>query len=358
LKTLPKLHLTYVEFYITNFCNFNCIGCNRFNNYVFTGQQLWKDYSAIYQQWSQRLDIDKFTILGGEPMTNPDYVDWLVNISQLWPNARGSFLTNGHYLKADNRELYQAIKRTNGLVTLDIGLHNLDRRDAILSVVKDWLEGDVTVNCHPENIRQLHNFDQNWVESYLAIRDSSWPDCPTSDDWLSLPEHVRDECKTVHKFSPELLAESRLGYCLTDSNGVTVIIQNENYFHQGALKPKANSFELYNSDPIKSHAVCHSKTCHHFDKGLLYKCGLSSLFKEFDQQFYLDLTPSDRDLMQNYQPASADGNSEDLLKFINNLNQPIPQCKFCPEYYDIKEITAEHGKKVKFQRKKNVQNHI
>lgn len=353
---MPKLHLPYVEFYITNFCNFNCTGCNRFNNYVFTGQQLWKDYAAVYQQWSEQLDIDQFTILGGEPMTNPDYIDWLVNITRLWPNARGSFLTNGHYLKADDRELYKAIKQTNGLVTLEIGLHNLSRKDNVLSTVKNWLEGDITVNQYPKHIRQLYNFDQSWTKSYSAIRDSLWPDCPTADDWDLLPKNIRVECETIHKFSPGILAESRLGYLLTDSNGVNVLIQNENYFHQGALITKAHSFELHNSDPIQAHKICHSKTCHHFDKGLLYKCGQVSVFKEFDQQFCLDLTPEDREIMQSYQPARVDNTPEDLLQFIRNLDQPMPQCKFCPENYAVKEISAEHGKKIKFQRKKHVNN--
>ena len=354
LTILPKLQLDYVEFYITNFCNFNCNGCNRFNNYAFNGRQEWLEYADLYRRWSEILNFKEFTILGGEPMTNPDYLEWLQGIIQLWPDARGSFLTNGYYLKSDNKSLYNLLNSTQGKVTLNIGLHNLNRKDTVLATVNDWLEGEVTITRYPDNLRQLYNFDRNWVASYSAIRDDLWPDCPTVDEWDLLSDNIKSECEMVHNFSPSLLAENLLGYRLTDTNGVTVLIQNENYFHQGALKPLAQSFKLHNSDPIQAHNICHSKFCHHFDKGLLYKCGQVSVIQEFDQQFYLELTPEDRELMQSYQPANIDNTYEELLQFIKNLDQPMPQCKFCPENYDIREISAEHGKKIKFQRKKNV----
>lgn len=347
-----KLHLNLVEFYITNNCNFNCTGCNRFNNYAFTGTQKWQEYADIYQQWSQILDFDNFSILGGEPMMNPTYLEWLKNIIDLWPNANGTFVTNGHFLTPQNQEFYDIVKGTNGRVSLEIGLHNNDRLESMIETVSAWLHGKILIKTIPENLRSLPNFDSNWRRSYNAIRDESWPDCNTVDDWDSLPDNIKDECITTHNFSPELLAKERLNYLITDSNGVKVTINRENFFHQGALKRNQNlSFELHNSDPKTAHNECSSKTCHHFDKGLLYKCGQVALFKEIDQQFYLEVTDQDRELIYSYKPGSVTDSQDRLREFVSTLHQPIPQCKFCPEKYDISMVVAEHGKKIKMLRK-------
>jgi hypothetical protein len=348
-----KLHLDYAEFYITNSCNFNCVGCNRFNNYSFNGIQKWTDYADDYKKWAQILDIDRWTILGGEPMMNPSYLDWLKNIIDFWPTAHGSFLSNGHFLHENNRELYNILQATSGRVKFNIGLHNINRSQAVLNTVKLWLRGSISVERVPNDIKKLPNFEENWRSSYKNIRDPSWPNCDSIDDWTSLPEHIKKECREIFEFSPEQIAEKRKGWNLIDSNGVEVNIEMENYFHQGALK-KSNSqnFTLHNSNPDQAHSICHSKTCHHFDKGKLYKCGQVSIFKEFDQQFYLDLSDYDRKLIHSYTPADPDQEWTSLQTFIGNLDRPISACKFCPDHYETKQIFAEHGNKVKLMRKK------
>jgi hypothetical protein len=35
--------------------------------------------------------------------------------------------------------------------------------------------------------------------AYYHVRDSSWPDCDSYADWLSLPERIRTECLNLHK---------------------------------------------------------------------------------------------------------------------------------------------------------------
>ena len=171
MQPSKKFYLDLGQFYITNVCNFDCPGCVSFNNYAFTGYQKWEDYADVYQQWSNVVDLRKWVILGGEPFTNPTYLDWLRGISNLWPNSLGKLMTNGHYLKEDNRELYDIIDSTNGRVKLDIGLHNFNRRDAMMSIVHKWLRGTISIRRTPENLRHLPNFDKNWQNSYNAIKD-------------------------------------------------------------------------------------------------------------------------------------------------------------------------------------------
>jgi hypothetical protein len=346
-----KLWLKEAEFYISNSCNFNCTGCNRFNNYNFSGIELWPEYAEEYRRWAEILDIEAWSILGGEPMMNPTYLDWLENVALLWPNSQGRLTTNAYFLRADNRRLYDIIHTFKDRLYLDIGLHNIDRSEQVLATVKQWLVGEVVVRRVPNNLRDLPGFDQNWLRSYQAIRDPSWPDCNTIDEWETLPEHVRKECHEVFNLSPEYLTETRKGWELVDSNGVKVVIGPEDYFHQGAIKHINEHMTFHDSDPVKSHEICHMQKCHHFMHGKLYKCGVSALLPKFDSQFAMTLTESDRQLINSYQPADSGQDWATLKAFVTNLDQAIPQCKFCPENYNIKQIFAEHGKKIKIVRK-------
>ena len=87
-----KSRLESVEFYINHTCNFGCTGCNRFNNYLFTGYQKWADYADIYKKWSEKLDIKSWVILGGEPTLNKDLVLYIRGIRELWPDSRGMLI--------------------------------------------------------------------------------------------------------------------------------------------------------------------------------------------------------------------------------------------------------------------------
>ena len=80
--------------------------------------------------------------------------------------------------------------------------------------------------------------------------------------------------------------------------------------------------------------------------GKLHKCGAVALFPEFDRQFNLELSVEDRDLMNSYRPLSVTDTDEFKSTFIKNLNQPIPQCKFCPDAYRGDKIYAKEKKEL------------
>ena len=349
----------YVEFYITNICNFDCRGCNRFNNYNFRGHQLWSDYQYQYQAWSKLLDIKRIGILGGEPMVNPTYLDWLAGVHQLWPTADIIFLTNGSMLRADNQRLYNIISGSRGRIKLNIGLHDIDRRDSVTAVVREWLHGDITETDQPAEMYETDYFsEQRWKESYQAVRDPGWPDCATVDEWANLPQHIQQECEQQHGLSPKqfaspaLIERSRRSTRLQDSNGVTVEISNEDYFHQGALIPDHDNgvFRLHQSDVTRAHAICHSKYCHHFANGRLYKCGPAALFPELAEQFDFELTDQQQNLVHGYLGAEPTWDQSRLARFFDNLRNPIDQCSLCPEHYEFQTIKSQ-VRKVHFQRR-------
>lgn len=341
--------LRYAEFYITNVCNLNCQNCNRFNNYAFSGHQRWNDHAEAYQQWSQILDFNVIGIIGGEPLLNPDFPAWLENIATLWPNSKILIVTNGTQIDRWPN-LYQQVKKYRDRVVVEISLHGFDLRNEILGNVMSWLQGPVSKE--QVNIKTAHDL---WKKAYTAIKDPSWPDCDSPEQFHLLPEHIQRECKTQHNLRENIWNEAVYATLYTDSNGVQVQIKMANYFNESSVIFNDGELRLQNSDPKKALAVCYSKHCHHFIKGKLYKCGPVGLFSEFVSQFPVKVTQSDLELINAYEPAVAEWPLDQVNQFVDDLvnEKIIPQCKFCPE--KMEPVKFESGyKKIKIVKQKTI----
>lgn len=49
--------------------------------------------------------------------------------------------------------------------------------------------------------RFYENYSWNFQKAYADVRDPSWPDCTSFDDFINLPSWIQDECNQVHKFT-------------------------------------------------------------------------------------------------------------------------------------------------------------
>lgn len=282
-----KLKIGYAEFYITNVCNLSCPGCNRFNNYRFRGTQRWQDYANDYRAWAQDLDIGHIGILGGEPLLNPDALDWIAGIHSLWPKQLCKIVTNGFHLPRV-KGLYDFLA-AHLSVKIWLGIHNKMHKPEVMTILKNFLQAPLQFEFHDE-----HKYRQ----------------------WMTV----------------------------VDRNGVEVKVEHNWWFHQGSLLRNEQGFYLHNSDPHKAHENCHMRHCHHFIRGELYKCGVVALLPEFDQQYSINMDTNDRDLMHSYSPLKATDDFDTKSRFISDLPNMIAQCKFCPETYHGDKIFAQKKK--------------
>lgn len=277
-----KIKIPKAEFYITNVCNLTCDRCNRFNDHAFKGWQKWSDYEQAYQDWSEKIEIDQIVILGGEPLLNPSICQWIAGINSIFKRGL-QVLTNGTRLNK-TPGFYEAIRNcsvpgeTNWV---GISVHNSDEIKWYLNEVKTFLKGNLI-----------------WYETNDMGAD----------------------------------------YYVADENGVGVGIWLQDYFTNAAVHRLNNGrLGLYNNDPVEAHKVCCFAQFknYHFIRGKLYKCGPVALFPEFDQQFNLDLSDSDRQLINSYHPLSIDEFDHRGVEFLAEIDNPIPQCKFCPRNTDM-----------------------
>jgi hypothetical protein len=326
-----------------------------YNNFDFRGHQYWKDYKDIYTAWSKRLHIDKITLLGGEPFVSPDFVDWLDGVLNLWPNSEIDIISNGTQLKR-YPEVYNRLEKHRDRVALIISSHGVIQKNKTCEELKTWMHGQVSF----KNQAKADEIDF-WLQSYNRIKDSSWPECKSPEDFLTLPAHIQDECITLHNFDYTNWYNNLFATVVTNDKGVKVTVHLRNAFTPNALiyDPDTNKVSLRNSDPKAAYAVCCGRGptatsfIHQFNKGRLSKCSQVGTLPEFLEQFEMDISEEDKHLIKKYKPCTIEATDQELEDFVNDLkkDQPIDQCKFCQDTLATYAPFEAGVKKIKLYRR-------
>lgn len=304
-----KQRLNYAEIYITNVCNYSCTNCQSLNNFAFKGHQRWEDYQSEYELLSNQLDINTVQIIGGEPTLNPDFEKWVDGISKLWPNSKLQISTNGSRLDKITDQTYQTLLKHKG--TLWITCHDIELYNGFLDFSKSFLDKIVSDTDNADGCDWKTDYEKSKTDPSIKLR-------------------------TVSRK-------------LIDEHGVEVILDWSQAFVPNVVDVVDKHYLKmnYNSDPVEAHDICYFKTCHQINKGKLYKCPLVSVLPNFLDQFNVDMLEDDRVIAYSYQPLSANDNN--VADFVNNINQPIPQCKFCPSKY-VKQNFVGTDKKIKISK--------
>lgn len=288
---MSKLFIPKIEFYITNVCNLACNECNRFNDLKFTGTQLWKDYEAVYEEWSKHIEFEKIVILGGEPLLNPSILDWIRGIHRLWPKYGKQVLTNATML---------------------------DRVKGLLQTCKDNMTW-VGISLHSEkDLPEIEERIKNFFEGEIALRIEGRENNALGADWY---------------------------FRSTGAPYAEVGVWKQDYFYKNSIlnAPSGEMF-LHDSDPKIAHDQCMfvKNKNYHFIRGNIYKCGPSALFPELAEQYNLNLTDDDKQLIDGYNPLTVDmAQAGTAQEWLDHIDDEIPQCKFCPEHYSGQTIDFE-----------------
>lgn len=300
-----------VEFHITNVCNLTCMNCSRFSNHKFSGFQKWSEYQEIYRLWGDKVNIPHIGILGGEPLLNPDIVEWIDGLCDIWSESTIAITTNGTRLDKV-KGLYDVIHRHRDRVFIDISLHSEKTKPFVLRSLENFINGELSPAADNTAV-----FNKMITHRYENIRGEDWPEFP-----LEYKELNKDIQKELLDFS--LIME--------DMNGVKISIGNIVDFYNVGLYKKFDNFYLENSDPQKAHNACTVKYCHVMYKGILSKCPVSALLKDFANQNHIfdnrtDIIGSDDGSISAYSTLEE---ISDFWNFIESDNHVV-QYATCPE---------------------------
>jgi hypothetical protein len=281
----PVVKVTYVEFYITNVCNMTCGDCRSFNNFNFKGH--YEFDLEMYQAWADKVDVESYNILGGEPLLHPRLQEWLEGPRRLWPGAFAKIDTNGtHITKVKN--LHQLL--VDNQYSLCINMHNPGKR----------------------------------AELDLAIAQAFGP-CQEVDKTDPRIHFSRTD-------SVALSNRSDMSIYMITELGLTLEIRPTTAFQptpasstnwKQLLDGTGSIESIYLGNAELSHSTCVGKTCHVMRDGQFYKCALVATLPEFLEQKKIQW-PDER--LYDYQPLTADTFTYEGYQQMQNT---IPQCAFC-----------------------------
>lgn len=131
------INMEYLEVIVNRTCNLKCIGCTSFCDYPHGETSDWESVKNDLLKWSQILKIHNIGLLGGEPLANPKFYDWLVGVRSILKDTFILLVTNGTLLDKWPDLLDKMIENSPGKIM--ITLHTEDER--ILSVLEKMVAG-------------------------------------------------------------------------------------------------------------------------------------------------------------------------------------------------------------------------
>jgi MoaA/NifB/PqqE/SkfB family radical SAM enzyme len=205
-------------------CNLSCQGCTNYSDLNLRGNVPWDTCKTWLEQWLERIDIQDFGIIGGEPLANPKISQWITGVRELMPKAQIRFTTNG--LLLDKK--FEIVEQ----------LHSIGN-----SVFK--------ISIH-QNSKKIENIVEKIFQTY---------------NFELVEEFGIQRYKTSNNFRFQI-------------NRPTTFIKSFKNDYQNML-PHSNN-------PADAFDICVQKTCPLLYKGKIYKCSTSGMLNDILVKFKRD----------------------------------------------------------------------
>lgn len=110
-KKKPKLN--YIEIHLADHCNLNCKACDHYCPIADEKLADINEYKKDIQELSKKIDIETIRLMGGEPLLNPDVVEFIFETRKAYPRAKISIVTNGILIPAMKEDFWSACRKNN-----------------------------------------------------------------------------------------------------------------------------------------------------------------------------------------------------------------------------------------------------
>jgi organic radical activating enzyme len=115
------IRIPFLEMDMSFACDLACPGCSHYSNFGHKGHVPFSQGEGWLRSWAMRVTPGTFSMLGGEPLLNPDLLDYLWLAGELWPEAERVLITNGMNLKR-HPKLFETMADTG--TRFDLSFHS------------------------------------------------------------------------------------------------------------------------------------------------------------------------------------------------------------------------------------------
>lgn len=117
--------IPYIETHIADECNLKCAGCSHFSGLSEVRHKDIDDFQREFKRLAEIEEIQTIRIMGGEPLLNPDFMDYLRIARRFFPDSRVVLVTNGLlFLRlVPHRQELEALRINVTVSDYHLGLH-------------------------------------------------------------------------------------------------------------------------------------------------------------------------------------------------------------------------------------------
>lgn len=87
--------IPYFETHITESCNLKCRGCSHFSVFAKPKHKDLKEFEREFDRLSEIEEVGIIRLMGGEPLLNPQFMDYLHIARRYFPGSKLVLVTNG-----------------------------------------------------------------------------------------------------------------------------------------------------------------------------------------------------------------------------------------------------------------------
>ena len=269
---MTRPFLPYLETMLSNSCTLACDNCTNYSDYNMKGSLRYSEFEPVFDAWNERIEIDCFGFIGGEPMINPE-------------------------LKTFMRETQRKLQKSVMLVTNMTLWH---RWPNFIDFIKDT--GSVHLKF------SVHQPDEEYVHSAIndVMQNVDWTEVEISKDF---EQYKNDDYSLV--------------FTIDRNNRFTRTWRGNSYYD---MKP-------YNNNPVAAHRECSQTYCPLLYKGRLYKCSSVALLDRVLKDHFL-IDDLDWKPYIDYRGIGINDSNEQIQSWIDNYAKPHSICRMCPTASD------------------------
>ncbi len=274
--------IKFLSYYITNVCPKTCKECSTFNNYKFKNHLKWENNKDAATKWHELLDVEEFSIMGGEPLLHPQVEDWALGLKEIWKDHKDFRLVTGVSKDTLLAKASTIKKLLKAGIILEISVHDSREKNEIIDVV--------------ENVILKEYFEEINIKNECQMINNNWP-------------------------------QDQLFFSYQGQN---IVIMNFSWiFAESAINRIENKIiYFHDSDQEQAHATCAWKECHYLVEGILYKCLVAGVGQQLKEQFAID--PASKEILDRTVGLDPWADQNVIDEFLKNLPNSIEQCKLCP----------------------------
>ena len=161
-----------LQLYISDRCDLACEGCITYNNWAWGSRLKIQDHREEFLAWQGQIRVNSLTILGGEPMLNPELDQWVTLVMASGMAASLRICTNGGH-----QDRWQHAWTDQGCI-LEISSHSEQDLESALEWCRDRWPAAVQSQRRAEGSQHadmmIYHFHSESTGQLLAEVRSAW----------------------------------------------------------------------------------------------------------------------------------------------------------------------------------------